>query len=148
MSHTNLIGPVVAARHRAALDSYVGKTEALGRRRENSVLIVKTQGERQLWVSPDYGSYRDAWAEAFPDQPIPKGFDIDHVHNSDRAAKEGWGYVRLACIPASANRRAAGNHEGKNTQLFVVNKTLLIRTIDHSQWSKLNTSGKLADYEP
>jgi hypothetical protein len=148
MSDEHLIGQAVAARHRAALDSYVGKTEALGKRSESNVLVVKTEREQQLWVNPGYGSYREAWAAAFPDRPIPDGFDIDHVHNRDRAAKEEWGFVRLACIPASANRRAAGNHEGKNTELFAVNKTLSIRTIDHSQWSKLNASGKLGEYEP
>lgn len=56
----------------------------------------------QVWVHVDYGSYRKAYKEAFPEEDISSKV-IDHVHNRRLARVKGFSYVRLLPISRSAN---------------------------------------------
>lgn len=60
----------------------------------------------QVWVSPGYTRYRQAWRRALGDDAI-HGKVLHHVFNRRMAKLRGFGFIRLAPISRSANSSSA-----------------------------------------
>jgi hypothetical protein len=60
----------------------------------------------QVWVSPSYTRYRQAWRRALGDDAI-YGKVLHHVFNRRSAKLRGFGFIRLAPISRSANSSSA-----------------------------------------
>ncbi|WP_338268653.1 hypothetical protein [Corallococcus caeni] len=110
----------VAAKDQAALEKYVGHCYSLARYQSTDVLVVESfTGEKQLWVSPHYGGYRNAWTAAFG--PVVSGHDVDHIYSKNRGKMYGYGYVRCALVDSKANQRS-GEFESLMGKVFEANK--------------------------
>ncbi|WP_375759861.1 hypothetical protein [Corallococcus exercitus] len=110
----------VAAKDQAALEKYVGHCYSLARYQSADVLVVESfTGEKQLWVSPHYGGYRNAWIAAFG--PVVSGHDVDHIYSKNRGKMYGYGYVRCALVDSKANQRS-GEFESLMGKVFEANK--------------------------
>jgi len=108
----------VSAKNLAAFKELGGKIEFLEQdpndNKYNVVVVTLTRHqttEIQLWVRPHYSKYREAWKKRFGEASIPPGTDVDHIHSRERAAALGYEYVRLALVPAGANRSAGAGYE-------------------------------------
>lgn len=95
----------IAAKDQAALEKYVGSCHSLGRYAAKDVLVVRGySGDLQLWVSPTYSGYRNAWVSAFG--PVVAAHDVDHVYSKKRGELYGYAYVRLALVDGKTNQRS------------------------------------------
>lgn len=95
--------------------------------------------ETQVWVRPLYQSYREAWKKSFAIQP---NMDVDHIHARERANDLGYDYIRLALVPASANRSAGAGYEKKllnayRTVQFDPHEVPQVRYLDYVQAVKI-----------
>lgn len=95
--------------------------------------------ETQLWVRPFYRNYRDAWEKLFG---IQSYMDVDHIHAKERANDLGYDYIRLALVPASANRSAGAGYEKKllnayRTVQFDPHEVPKVRYLDYIQAMKI-----------
>ncbi len=133
----------VAAKDRAALENHFGKSNVkqVGRRDPKNMLeVVDADGNKQVWVRPEYTDYRKAYESVRG--PIPDGFDADHLQSRARGAQQGYGYVRLELVDSDVNQ-AWGRHMETRTvnagrQGHVEpNGPAPIRNIDNFQWWKL-----------
>lgn len=60
----------------------------------------------QVWVSPSYTRYRQAWRRALGDSDIQHKV-LHHIFNRRMAKLRGFGFIRLAPISRSANSSSA-----------------------------------------
>ena len=60
----------------------------------------------QLWVSPGYTRYRQAWRRVFGGEGI-EGKVLHHVYNRRMARLRGFGFIRLAPVSRGANSSSA-----------------------------------------
>jgi hypothetical protein len=95
--------------------------------------------ETQLWVRPLYQNYREAWEKEFG---IQSYMDVDHIHARERAHDLGYEYIRLALVPASANRSAGAGYEKKllnayRTVQFDPHEIPKVRYLDYVQAIKI-----------
>ena len=108
-----------------------------------TVIINNSQfTETQLWVRPFYPNYREAWKQVFGVQSISGNMDVDHIHARERANDLGYDYIRLALVPAGANRSAGAGYEKKllnayRTVQFDPDETPEFRYLDDIQAVKL-----------
>jgi hypothetical protein len=135
----------VAAKDRTSLEEYFGRDNVgtLGRRKPENVLVVTdANGNKQVWVNPEYSDYKGAYEAAHG--PISKelNVDVDHLQSRTRGGQQGYGYVRLELVDSEVNQ-AWGRHMEKRT----VNAGRAgfvepagpapVRHIDQFQWWKL-----------
>ncbi|WP_257453454.1 hypothetical protein [Archangium lipolyticum] len=100
----------IAAKSLASLEKYVGRSVPLkGYSSANAILINSYSGEQQLWVSPSFAGYKNAWVKAFGSLPTNAQYDVDHIYTKVRAQMYGYQYVRLALVDHRINR---GNGAG------------------------------------
>jgi hypothetical protein len=123
----------VAARSRAAIETYVGTIEReLSHRDSSKALLVRSyepekpderlaiwkhpevavlHARLQVWVHVDYSAYRRAYLRAFPEIEL-KGFVLDHILNRRIARLKGFQYLRIVPISRQANSSHGSLSEG------------------------------------
>ncbi len=119
----------VAARSIAAVETYIGQVAPVSHHvAPDRALLVHAYGPpelnlrlpiwalkeaailhrpRQVWVHVDYRRYREAYAEAFPDESIAN-IVLDHVLNRRMARATGFEYLRIVPISREANSCSGG----------------------------------------
>ena len=68
--------------------------------------VSKLFDDLQLWVSPEYTRYRNAWRRSLSAEAI-EGRVLHHVYNRQMAKLRGFGYIRLAPVSRRANSSSA-----------------------------------------
>ena len=80
---------------------------------DEAVIAITKTGERQVWIDPKSERWRRIFGKEFTDI----AGDVDHVYSKARAKQQGYGYVRLADVPAGPNRSAGAGWEKKILKL-------------------------------
>jgi len=110
---------------------------------------------KQVWVHVDCRQYRQAYAEAHPEQDL-KGLVLDHVMNRRVARLKGFNYLRIVPISRAANSSSGGLSEkwgvayNSTPQMLVTNRALqtFIQYADLADIVKMlnmKTGGSLQD---
>jgi hypothetical protein len=119
----------VAARDEASIEKYIGRiARVLTPASPNKALLVHRYDppllnlrlpiwslkesailhhSHQVWVHVDYRGYREAYARAFPDEPLNE-LVLDHILNRKMARAMRFDYLRIIPISRGANSSSGG----------------------------------------
>jgi hypothetical protein len=119
----------IAARSEAAIEKYVGQiARVLTPASPNKALLVHPYDappldrrlpiwamkesailhhSQQVWVHVDYRGYREAYARAFPEEPLNE-LVLDHILNRRMARAMRFDYLRIVPISRGANSSSGG----------------------------------------
>lgn len=132
----------VAALDADVLKRRVGNIEPVPGTRDSNALIVDTgDHRRQLWVKPQYSSYRSAWERLHVH--IPADMEVDHVFNRARAQVLGFGYVRLLLCVKHVNQAHGAFIEQRQTA--VASRVLHLHPRDELLFASNWTIAKMAN---
>jgi hypothetical protein len=121
----------IAARHIAAIETYVGNIVSELSRDSKALLVEAHDPEpqdyrlsiwsvpgaevlhypKQVWVQVDYTAYRGAYVRAYPVTDL-SGLVLDHVMNRRLARLKGFSYLRIVPISRNSNSSRGSLSEG------------------------------------